>query len=62
VDVGNVYPNVSDISFTDLQIGVGAGARFDTPFGLIRFDLGVPANRRAFDPRWRIHVGLGHAF
>ena len=62
VDVGNIYPKVRDISFTDLQIGLGAGARFDTPFGLIRFDLGIPANRRSFDPKWRFHVGLGHAF
>ena len=62
VDMGNVYPRFSDISLTDLQIGIGGGARFDTPFGLIRFDVGVPANRRSFDPRWRIHVGLGHAF
>jgi outer membrane protein assembly factor BamA len=62
VDLGNVYPKVSDISFTDFQIGVGAGARFDTPFGLIRFDFGIPANPRSFDPRWRFHIGLGHAF
>ena len=62
IDLGNVYPSVSDVSLTDLQIGVGAGARFDTPVGLIRFDVGVPANRRSFDPRWRIHFGLGHAF
>jgi outer membrane protein insertion porin family len=62
VDLGNVYPTVGDISFADLQIGIGAGARFDTPFGLFRFDFGVPANRRSFDPRWRVHFGLGHAF
>jgi outer membrane translocation and assembly module TamA len=62
VDVGNVYPKVSEITFGDLQVGVGAGARFDTPFGLIRFDLGVPANPRPFDPKWRFHIGLGHAF
>ena len=62
VDLGNVYPKARDFSFTDLQIGVGAGARFDTPFGLIRFDLGIPANPRSFDPKWRVHVGLGHAF
>jgi outer membrane protein assembly factor BamA len=62
VDLGNVYPSASDVSLADLQIGVGTGARFDTPFGLIRFDVGVPANRRSFDPRWRIHFGLGHAF
>jgi outer membrane protein insertion porin family len=62
VDMGNVYPKISDISLTDLQVGLGGGARLDTPFGLIRFDLGVPANPRSFDPRWRVHVGLGHAF
>lgn len=62
VDMGNIYPKARDISFTDLQIGIGGGARFDTPFGLIRFDLGIPANPRSFDPKWRIHIGLGHAF
>jgi outer membrane protein assembly complex protein YaeT len=62
VDVGNVYPKVSDISFTDLQVGVGAGARFDTPIGLIRIDLGIPGNRRSSDPRWRFYFGLGQAF
>jgi len=62
IDLGNVYPKVSAISFADLQIGTGAGARFDTPFGLIRLDLGIPANRRSFDPRWRLYIGLGHAF
>jgi outer membrane protein assembly factor BamA len=62
VDAGNVYPNVRDISFTNLQVGIGAGARVDTPFGLIRFDLGVPANPRSIDPRWRFHFGFGHAF
>ena len=62
VDMGNVYPKVGDISFTDFQVGVGAGARLDTPLGLIRFDFGVPANPRPFDPPWRFHIGLGHAF
>jgi outer membrane protein assembly factor BamA/autotransporter translocation and assembly factor TamB len=62
VDAGNVYPKVNDISFGDLQIGLGAGARFDTPLGLIRLDLGVPVNPRTFDPRWRFHLGFGHTF
>jgi len=62
VDAGNVYPSVRDISLGALQFGVGAGARLDTPFGLIRFDLRVPANGRSIDPRWRFHVGFGHAF
>jgi outer membrane protein insertion porin family len=62
VDAGNVYPTVRDISLSALQVGVGAGARLDTPFGLIRFDLGVPANPRSIDPHWRFHFGFGHAF
>jgi outer membrane translocation and assembly module TamA len=62
VDLGNVYPTVADISFADLQVGVGAGVRLDTPVGLFRVDLGVPANPRPFDPAWRVYFGLGHAF
>jgi len=62
VDVGNVYPAVADISFGDLQVGVGAGVRLDTPAGLFRVDLGIPTNPRPFDPSWRVHFGLGHAF
>jgi outer membrane protein assembly factor BamA len=62
VDLGNVYPMVGDISLGDLQIGVGVGLRLDTPVGLFRLDLGFPANPRPFDPTWRVHFGLGHAF
>jgi outer membrane protein assembly factor BamA len=62
VDMGNVYPMVGDISFSDLLVGLGGGLRFDTPVGVFRFDLAVPANRRSFDPKWRVHFGLGHAF
>jgi outer membrane protein assembly factor BamA len=62
IDAGNVYPGVRDISFTKLQVGIGAGARIDTPFGLIRLDVGVPANPRPIDARWRFHFGFGHSF
>ena len=46
VDVGNVYPTVGDMSFTDLQAGSGGGLRFDTPVGIIRLDLAAPVNSR----------------
>jgi outer membrane translocation and assembly module TamA len=62
VDLGNVYPTVGEISLGDLQIGVGMGVRLDTPIGLFRVDFGVPANPRSFDPKWRVHFGLGHSF
>jgi outer membrane translocation and assembly module TamA len=62
VDLGNVYPTVGDMSLTDLQAGVGAGLRFNTPVGVIRLDLGAPANPRDFDPGVKVYFGLGHAF
>ncbi len=62
VDMGNVYPMVGDISFSDLLVGLGGGLRLDTPVGVIRFDLAAPANPRPFDPKWRVHFGLGHSF
>lgn len=62
LDAGNVYPKISSISLSELQVGAGAGARLNTPLGLFRFDFGVPVNRRPSDPRWRFHFGLGHAF
>ena len=57
-----MYPTVDDISLGDLQVGVGAGVRLDTPVGLFRVDLGVPGNPGSFDPKWRVYFGLGHAF
>jgi outer membrane protein insertion porin family len=62
VDLGNVYPAVGAISLGDLQIAIGAGIRLDTPVGLLRMDFGIPTNPRSFDPAWRLHFGLGHAF
>ncbi len=52
VDLGNVYETVGDITLTNLQVGTGAGIRLDTPIGLLRLDVAVPANPRPFDPKW----------
>ena len=62
VDLGDVYPTVGDILKSGVQVGAGAGLRLNTPVGLLRFDLAVPVNRRLFDPKWRVHFGLGHSF
>jgi outer membrane protein assembly complex protein YaeT len=62
VDFGNVYETLSDLTSTALQVGVGGGARFDTPVGVLRLDIGVPINPREFDPKWQVHFGLGHVF
>ena len=62
VDLGNVYPTIGDILHTGVQVGTGAGIRVNSPIGLLRLDLGVAVNPRPFDPSWKVHFGLGHAF
>jgi outer membrane protein assembly factor BamA/autotransporter translocation and assembly factor TamB len=61
-DLGNVYPSVSDMFHTGVQVGIGGGFRLNTPVGLLRLDLGKPANPRPLDSTWTVHFGLGHAF
>jgi translocation and assembly module TamA len=61
VDLGDVYPTIGDL-LKSMQVGMGGGLRLNTPIGLLRLDLASPVNPRPFDPTWRIHFGLGHAF
>jgi len=53
VDSGSAF-NGSDIS---LSTGIGAGARWFSPVGPIRFDLAHPLDDP--DRTWRIHITLG---
>lgn len=46
----------------DFLIGVGAGARYYTPIGALRFDVAVPTRRRFNDDAFEIYVGIGQAF
>ena len=44
------------------RVGVGAGVRYYTSIGPIRFDVAVPTKRRANDDRFEVYIGLGQAF
>ncbi len=57
VDAGNVFTTKRP-SFSDLQVGYGAGLRLNTPFSLFRLDVGVPAA----GGRVRWYVGIGQVF
>lgn len=55
VDSGNAFNSFSDMA---LKTSVGAGIRWYSPLGPVRFDVGVPLDRDAPDS-WRIHISLG---
>ena len=45
------------------RLGSGLGLRYHTPIGPLRFDVGVPLNRRSgIDDKYQIYVSLGQAF
>jgi translocation and assembly module TamA len=55
VDTGNAFDKFDDVRF---ETGVGAGIRWYSPLGPIRFDVAVPLASDA-DDSYRIHVTLG---
>lgn len=49
--------------FRFVKYGAGVGVRYETGFGPIRVDLGVPLNRdKMFDSAFAVYVSLGQAF
>ncbi len=60
-DAGTVSSSIVP-TFDDIRIGVGAGVRYLTPVGPIRFDVAVPLQRKQGDPSVGFYVGLGQAF
>ncbi len=61
IDAGAV--SVSQIpDFKFIKIGAGIGVRYDTGFGPIRVDVGVPLNPEEDDAPVAVYVSLGQAF
>ncbi len=62
-DVGNVYKkNVPELRFRQYH-SVGAGLRYNTPIGPLRFDVAVPINPRPhIDPSFQIYFSIGQSF
>jgi translocation and assembly module TamA len=68
LDAGQVSQNVNPLDST-LRFGTGAGVRYYTPIGPIRFDLGLPINRerspetgKYVGDAFEIYIGLGQSF
>jgi outer membrane protein insertion porin family len=66
VDGGNVFARVADLDLTELRAGIGFGARYRSPFGPIRLDIGIPVDRRVtgshVEKPYQIYFSFGHAF
>lgn len=58
--------NVSDRTFPDFSQkmlwGTGVGLRYYSPIGPVRFDVGVPLERRSGDAAFQLYISLGQAF
>jgi translocation and assembly module TamA len=61
VDAGQVSASLKPLH-SDVRVGAGAGARYYTPIGPIRFDIAVPVGRRQGEDSFEIYIGLGQAF
>ena len=62
LDTGNVFARASEIALTELRSAVGAGVRYKSPFGPIRFDLGFKVNRQQGEGLTAWFVSFGQAF
>jgi translocation and assembly module TamA len=69
-EAGNVWQDPWTVRLRDLRYDAGPGVRFDTPFGLIRIDVGyqlrplggLRIDGRPQTSRWRFNLGIGEAF
>jgi translocation and assembly module TamA len=61
VDAGQVSGSLKALPDA-VRVGAGAGIRYFTPIGPIRFDVALPVQRRAGDDAFEIYIGLGQAF
>jgi translocation and assembly module TamA len=61
VDAGQVSASLKPLP-SDLRVGAGAGMRYYTPIGPIRFDIAIPVGRRPGEDSFEVYIGLGQSF
>ncbi len=61
-DAGNLLANNGDPSLDNLRYAVGAGLRYLTPVGPLRFEYGYNPDQQDFEPEGTFHAVFGFAF
>jgi outer membrane protein assembly factor BamA len=61
-DAGRAFDAVSDLAFTRLSAGTGAGLRVQTPVVLLRIDFGIPLDGTVGPRHGRWFFSIGQAF
>lgn len=62
VDAGEVWTDGSWSGDSYWHAGAGAGVRYDTPVGPLRFDVAAPLGNGDSDDGVQVYLGLGQAF
>jgi outer membrane protein assembly complex protein YaeT len=62
LDMGNVFPRVSDFNPLDVRKSAGFGLRVRTPFFLLRFDFGFKLDRKQDESLGEFFFSIGQAF
>ena len=62
IDIGNVFPRLTDFKFSDLRAAYGFGLRIRNPFIVLRFDYGFKFDRRPGESRGAFFFSIGQAF
>jgi outer membrane protein assembly complex protein YaeT len=62
LDLGNVYPKVTDFNPWNIRKSAGFGLRLRTPFLLLRLDYGVKLDRKPGESFGDLFFSIGQAF
>jgi outer membrane protein insertion porin family len=64
-DVGNVWPELSDLGSGGFKSGIGLGMRLKTPIGPLMLDYGIPLNKEPGEETrgsGKFHFSMRHGF
>ena len=60
-DAGEIWLSRGDVDLAELNVAVGPGLRYDTPFGPLRVDVAWLVTRPNVG-QWTFHLSIGQAF